>query len=108
MWFVGPGRSRGGADAESVAAQLRRTECEIGEHEAALTIFKHAHRELDQRVRRMEEDLETLRRERLEAYVRWWNEREDRDRARHVARRLRRRLHRVRRRIRPMGGYAEG
>lgn len=95
MWFVGPGRTRGAAHADRVAAQLRRFETEADEHDANLPPLERTHNELDERVRELEAELERLRHARLEAYAEWWHTREDRDRARHIARRLRRRLDRV-------------
>ncbi|ASU84990.1 hypothetical protein CDO52_21290 [Nocardiopsis gilva YIM 90087] len=107
MWFVGAGLL--GGDVESVAARLRGVELKAQEHEADMAVFERDHTALDLRVKRLEGELEDLRRQRIEAYARWWNTREDRDRALHIARRLRRRLERVRRRrLRPVDGYAEG
>ncbi|MBB6170699.1 chromosome segregation ATPase [Nocardiopsis mwathae] len=103
------GAGRAGGDIESVAARLRSAELKAQEHEADMAVFERDHTALDARVKRLESELEDLRHRRIEAYARWWNTREDRDRSLHIARRLRRRLERARRRrLRAVGGYAEG
>ncbi|WP_046471498.1 hypothetical protein [Allosalinactinospora lopnorensis] len=106
MWFVGAGRENSvAAQAEDIVAQLRRAECEAGAYEADMAVFERDHAELDRCVQRLEAELSALRQRRIEAYARWWNAREDRDRSLHIARRLRRRLERVRRRFRSLEGY---
>ncbi|MDA2807843.1 hypothetical protein [Nocardiopsis suaedae] len=97
MWFVGTGRA-GAAHADGVAARLRKAESDERSCQDVLGDYDRAHRELEERVERLEAELAEARREKLEAFARWWNCREDRDRARHVARRLRRRLKRIHRR----------
>ncbi|MBB4930172.1 chromosome segregation ATPase [Lipingzhangella halophila] len=96
------------AQAEELAAQLRRAECDAGAHEADMAVFERDHADIDTRVERLEAELSALRQRRIEAYARWWNAREDRDRSLHIARRLRRRLERTRRRLRYLEGYAGG
>ncbi|WP_067962756.1 hypothetical protein [Nocardiopsis trehalosi] len=102
MWFVGTERTNAAARLGGVAARLRRLEEEADRHDTALDRHRRAHGELDVRVRRLEVELEELRRERLEAFTGLWNARQDRDRCRHVARRLRRRAERLRRRTGPL------
>lgn len=97
VWFVGTGRA-GAAHADGVAARLRKAEADERSCEDVLGDYDRAHRELEERVERLEAELAEARRQKLEAFARWWNCREDRDRARHVARRLRRRLKRMHRR----------
>ncbi|MDA2811093.1 hypothetical protein O4J56_10635 [Nocardiopsis sp. RSe5-2] len=97
MWFVGTGRA-GAAHADGVAARLRKAESDERSCQDVLGDYDRAHRELEERVERLEAELAEARRQKLEAFARWWNCREDRDRARHVARRLRRRLKRIHRR----------
>ncbi|GAB2490620.1 hypothetical protein [Nocardiopsis aegyptia] len=105
MWFegisaqTGIGRvARGGNVAEGLTERLIRAEREAGFHERDMSAFQRERIDLEHRVARMEAELEALRRRRLEAYARWWNARDDRDRALHVCRRLRRRIDRGRRR----------
>ncbi len=98
MWFVGSSRTDGAAYADSVAARLNIAECEAEEYQNRLAELDRAHRDLEERVMRLENELTAARQDRLEAFTRWWNCREDRDRARHIARRLRRRLDRAARR----------
>lgn len=93
MWFVGSGRA-GAAHAEGVAARLRKAEHDAQACQEVLADYDRDHRDLEERVERLEAELAEARRQKLEAFARWWNCREDRDRARHVARRLRRRLDR--------------
>ncbi|WP_393916491.1 hypothetical protein [Halostreptopolyspora alba] len=94
--------------ADDIAAQLRRAECDAGAHEVDMAIFERDHADIEARVEQLETELSVLRQRRIEAYARWWHAREDRDRARHIARRLRRRLERTRRRLRYMEGLAGG
>ncbi|MES0833257.1 MULTISPECIES: hypothetical protein [Nocardiopsidaceae] len=103
MWFQGisgqAGRSRtarGGNAAEALSARLADAEREAGFHERDMSSFERERIDLEHRVTRMEAELEALRQRRLEAYARWWNARDDRDRALHVCRRLRRRIDRSR------------
>ncbi|WP_192826349.1 hypothetical protein [Nocardiopsis chromatogenes] len=103
MWFVGTGRA-GAAHADGVAARLRKAESDERSCQDVLGDYDRAHRELEERVERLEAELAEARRQKLEAFARWWNCREDRDRARHVARRLRRRLKRIHRREIARGG----
>ncbi|WP_150242267.1 hypothetical protein [Nocardiopsis quinghaiensis] len=105
MWFEGisaqSGRrwiARGGNAAEGLTERLVSAEREAGFHERDMSVFERERIDLEHRVNRMEAELEALRKRRLEAYARWWNARDDRDRARHVCRRLRRRIDRTRRR----------
>ncbi|MBB6120519.1 hypothetical protein [Nocardiopsis algeriensis] len=105
MWFegisgqVGLGRAtRGDSAAETLADRLRTAEREVGLHERDMSEFESERIDLEHRVARMEAELESLRRRRLEAYARWWNARDDRDRALHTCRRLRRRIDKARRR----------
>jgi chromosome segregation ATPase len=105
VWFEGisgqtrTGRvARGGNVAEGLTERLVRAEREAGYHERDMSAFQRERIDLEHRVARMEAELEALRRRRLEAYARWWNARDDRDRALHVCRRLRRRIDRGRRR----------
>ncbi|WP_193789642.1 hypothetical protein [Nocardiopsis halophila] len=108
MWFVGSGRT-GAAHAEGVAARLRKAEYDEQACQEVLADYDRDHRDLEERVERLEAELAEARRQKLEAFARWWNCREDRDRARHVARRLRRRLERLRRRNGSVpGGAQEG
>lgn len=65
---------------------------------ADMAAYQRDHIDLDHLVRRLEAELEDLRQRRVEAYARWWNAREDRDRTLYVCRRLRRRLARIQRR----------
>ncbi|QBI53194.1 hypothetical protein [Streptomonospora litoralis] len=104
MWFVGTGRSNGAAHIHGVAARLRRVQREADECEAALVGLERAHADIQRRVEETEAELEELRRRRIDAYERFWTTREQRDRARHVSRRLRRRLQRLHRRLRPFDG----
>ena len=98
MWFVGSSRTDGAAYADSVAARLNNAECEAEEYQSRLVELDRTHRDLEERVMRLEEELTAAREARLAAFNRWWSCREERDRARHVARRLRRRLERAARR----------
>lgn len=104
MWFEGIsaqsglGRiARGGNATEGLTERLVSAEREAGVHERDMSMLERERIDLEHRVNRMEAELEALRRRRLEAYARWWNARDDRDRARHVCRRLRRRIERTRR-----------
>ncbi|TDQ49293.1 hypothetical protein EV190_11690 [Actinorugispora endophytica] len=107
MWFVGGNQDRGSTVLDGLTAEVNRVELQAETCERALGVYQRDHAELDRRVRRLETELEELRRARIEAYSRWWDTREDRDRAVHVARRLRRRLERLRRRL-SCQGLAEG
>ncbi|MBV2363201.1 hypothetical protein ACFPZ0_06065 [Streptomonospora nanhaiensis] len=104
MWFVGTGRGGRAAQIHGIAARLRKVQREADEREAALIGLERVHTDIQRQVQRAEEELAELRRRRIEAYSRWWAVREERDRARHVARRLRRRLERLHHRPRPFGG----
>lgn len=103
MWFegisgqAGLGRiTRGTNAAEGLTDRLDSAEREAGFHERDMSSFERERIDLEHRVTRMEAELEALRQRRLEAYARWWNARDDRDRARHVCRKLRRRIDRTR------------
>ena len=105
MWFEGnKGRSglgritHGGESGRALNDRLLDAEREAGGHERDMSMFERERIDLEHRVARMEAELEALRQRRLEAYARWWNARDDRDRALHVCRRLRRRVDRARRR----------
>jgi chromosome segregation ATPase len=105
VWFegisgqAGTGRiARGGNVTEGLTDRLVSAEREAGFHERDMSSFERERIDLEHRVNRMEAELESLRKRRLEAYARWWNARDDRDRARHVCRRLRRKIDKVRRR----------
>lgn len=105
MWFEGiNGRSglgritRGGDGNQALNDRLLDAEREAGFHERDMSAFERERIDLEHRVTRMEAELEALRQRRLEAYARWWNARDDRDRALHVCRKLRRRVDRARRR----------
>ncbi|GAB3454486.1 hypothetical protein GCM10027570_34710 [Streptomonospora sediminis] len=89
-----------------MAVRLRRVQREADECDAALAGLERAHAEVQRRVEAAEAELEELRQERIKAFERFWAAREQRDRARHVARRLRRRLQRLHRRLRPFEGCA--
>ncbi|MFD6098667.1 hypothetical protein ACFVWN_21625 [Nocardiopsis flavescens] len=112
MWFEGiSGRgsglgriTRGGDGNEAIDDRLFNAERDAGFHERDMSAFERERIDLEHRVNRMEAELEALRQRRLEAYARWWNARDDRDRALHVCRKLRRRVDRARRR----GGEEEG
>ncbi|MCY9782583.1 hypothetical protein KIK06_01605 [Nocardiopsis sp. EMB25] len=109
MWFEGiSGRAgvgwtvRGGNVTEGLTERLISAEREASTHERDMSEFERERIDLEHRVVRMEAELEALRRRRLEAYARWWNARDHRDRALHVCRRLRRRIDRTRRRRRDL------
>ncbi|GAA3735932.1 septation ring formation regulator EzrA [Spinactinospora alkalitolerans] len=93
---------------DGLTARIDRAERDADAHEAVMAVHEREHAELARRVRLLETELDVLRRERIDAYARWWNAREDRDRTRHIARRLRRRLQRLRRRLPVVGGCADG
>ncbi|WP_159940185.1 MULTISPECIES: hypothetical protein [unclassified Nocardiopsis] len=108
MWFEGisaqSGRSRtarGGNTTEDLTERLLSAEREAGFHERDMSVFERERIDLEHRVNRMEAELEALRKRRLETYARWWNARDDRDRALHLCRKLRRRIDRTRRRESP-------
>ncbi|WP_460854945.1 hypothetical protein [Nocardiopsis coralliicola] len=84
------------AYVDHVALRLQQAETEAETHHGRLSEFDRAHRVLEERVEHLESELAEAKRARLEAFARWFNCREDRDRARFVARRLRRRLDRRR------------
>ncbi|WP_222936767.1 hypothetical protein [Streptomonospora sp. PA3] len=87
-----------------MAVRLRQVQREADECDAALVGLERAHAEIQRKVEAAEAEVEALRRQRIEAYERFWVVREQRDRARHVSRRLRRRLERMHRRLRPFEG----
>lgn len=103
MWFqrnsgqAGLGRTTRAHAAEDLAERLRDADRDAQFHERDMSEFERERIDLEYRVNRMEAELESLRRRRLEAYARWWNARDERDRARHVCRKLRRRMDRSRR-----------
>ncbi|MDT0305279.1 hypothetical protein [Streptomonospora wellingtoniae] len=92
------------ADIHGVAVRLRRVQREADECDAALVGLERAHADLQRRVADAEVELEALRQQRLDAFEHFWVTREQRDRARHLSRRLRRRLHRLHRRTRVFDG----
>lgn len=100
MWFQGitgqAGRGRT-PPGEGLADRLKDAEHDAGRHERDMSSFERERIDLEHRVNRMEAELESLRKRRLEAYAQWWNARDDRDRALHVCRKLRRRIDRTRR-----------
>ncbi|MFV2194580.1 hypothetical protein [Nocardiopsis sp. LOL_012] len=105
MWFEGISGQAGlgrivrvGNPTEGLAERLTSAEREANRHEHDMSEFERERIDLEHRVNRMEAELENLRQRRLEAYARWWNARDDRDRALHLCRRLRRRIDRLRRR----------
>jgi chromosome segregation ATPase len=105
VWFegisgqVGLGRSAAGVNAtEGLDERLHSAEREAGSHERDMSSFERERIDLEHRVSRMEAELESLRKRRLEVYARWWNARDDRDRARHVCRRLRKKIDKARKR----------
>lgn len=106
MWFqrnsgqAGLGRTTRANAAEELAERLRDADRNAQFHERDMSEFERERIDLEYRVNRMEAELESLRRRRLEAYARWWNARDERDRARHVCRKLRRRIDRFRRKAR--------
>lgn len=83
---------------ENLTERLLSAEREAGFHERDMSSFERERIDLEHRVNRMEAELESLRKRRLESYARWWNARDDRDRARHLCRRLRRKIDKMRRR----------
>ncbi|MFC7329019.1 hypothetical protein [Marinactinospora rubrisoli] len=108
MWFVAGIRLGAGTVVDVLAARIRHAEHAARTSEDAMLEFERDHTRLQDEVHRLEAELAELRVRRIEAYTRWWNARDDRDRQRHVARRLRRRLERVQRRGRVFDGRAEG
>ncbi|MDT0327525.1 hypothetical protein [Nocardiopsis lambiniae] len=105
MWFEGIngrgvlGRVTPEGDVhEALTERLLAAEREAGFHERDMSAFERERIDLEYRVTRMEAELEALRQRRLEAYARWWNARDDRDRVLHICRRLRRRVDKARRR----------
>nr|WP_234401724.1 hypothetical protein [Thermobifida halotolerans] len=80
-------------------AEVNRAELQVETCNRALGVCEREHTDLESRVRRLEAELAELREARIEAYSRWWETREARDRALHVARRLRRRLNRLQHRL---------
>ena len=97
VWFEGISAQSGrGNPTEGLTDRLVSAEREAGFHERDMSVFERERIDLEHRVNRMEAELEALRKRRLEAYARWWNARDDRDRALHVCRRLRRRIDRTR------------
>lgn len=105
VWFegisgqTGLGRTaKGGNTTEGLNDRLLSAEREAGFHERDMSAFERERIDLEHRVNRMEAELDSLRKRRLEAYARWWNARDDRDRARHVCRRIRRKIDKTRRR----------
>ncbi|SIO91245.1 hypothetical protein [Nocardiopsis sp. JB363] len=105
MWFegisgqAGLGRNaKSGNATEGLTDRLLSAEREAGFHERDMSSFERERIDLEHRVNRMEAELESLRKRRLEAYARWWDARDDRDRARHVCRRIRRKIDKMRRR----------
>lgn len=108
VWFVGTGRPNAAAHIHGVAARLRRVQREADECDEALAELERAHGELQRQVEEAEQRADELRRQRMEAFERFWVTREQRDRARHVSRRLHRRLQRLQRRIRPSESWAGG
>lgn len=107
MWFVGGSRSRGSTVLDGLIAEVNRAEAQAKTCDRVLDVYERDHTNLERRMRRAEAELEELRQARIDAYTRWWNAREERDRARHVARRLRRRLERLRRRQHSCPGLVE-
>lgn len=103
MWFqrnsgqASLGRTTRADAAEGLAGRLRDADRDAWFHERDMSEFERERIDLEYRVNRMEAELESLRKKRLEAYARWWNARDGRDRARHVCRKLRRRIDRSRR-----------
>ncbi|WP_432707463.1 hypothetical protein [Nocardiopsis ansamitocini] len=94
---------------DGLAAEADRVEHQVEACGQVLVGYERDRIELEQQVRQLEAQLETIRQARIEAYTRWWNAREDRDRALHLARRLRRRIDRAqRRRTAPLDRPAEG
>lgn len=104
MWFQGisgqngRGRTTRADAAAELTGRLENAERDIGFHERDMSELERERIDLEHRVSRMEAELETLRKKRLETYARWWHARDHRDRARHICRKLRRRLDRRRRR----------
>ena len=100
MWFQGitgqAGLGRAPA-ADGLVDRLKDAENDAGSHERDMSEFERERIDLEHRVTRMEAELDSLRKRRLEAYARWWNARDGRDRALHVCRKLRRRIDRTRR-----------
>ena len=103
VWFqrnsgqAGLGRATREHADEGLAERLRDADRSAQFHERDMSEVERERIDLEYRVNRMEAELESLRRRRLEAYARWWNARDERDRARHVCRKLRRRIDRSRR-----------
>ncbi|RCV51113.1 hypothetical protein DEF23_16185 [Marinitenerispora sediminis] len=97
-----------GAVVDVLSARIRHAELAARDFEDAMLEHQRDHTHLQGEVRRLEAELAELRANRIEAYARWWNARDDRDRQLHIARRLRRRLDRVQRRGRSVTGRAEG
>lgn len=95
-----PGRSVPSSQVASLAAEVGRLEADAARNERKMEEHEAEHTEWGNRVARLERELDSARGERIAAYGRWWQAREDRNRALHVARRLRRRLARLRRRCR--------
>jgi len=99
VWFVRKGRNRGSDALDALLAEVNRAELRAETCSRALAERDREHSALEARLRRLEAELAELRQARIEAYSRWWETREERDRALHVARRLRRRLARMSRRL---------
>jgi len=98
VWFVRKSRIRRDGTVDELLAEISRAELQVETCNRALEVRAREHADLQSRLMRMEAELAELRQARIEAYSRWWETRESRDRALHVARRLRRRLNRMRHR----------
>lgn len=81
---------------DALLAEINHAELQVETCNRVLEERWREHADLESRLQRMEAELAELRQARIEAYSRWWETRESRDRALHVARRLRRRLDRMR------------
>ena len=90
VWFVRKSRIRRDGTVDELLAEISRAELQVETCNRALEVRAREHADL--------QSLAELRQARIEAYSRWWETRESRDRALHVARRLRRRLNRMRHR----------
>ncbi|WP_017611279.1 hypothetical protein [Nocardiopsis xinjiangensis] len=100
MWFQGiTGQAGQGREptADGLVDRLKDAENDAGCYERDMSEFERERIDLEHRVNRMEAELDSLRKRRLETYARWWNARDGRDRALHVCRKLRRRIDRTRR-----------